>query len=160
MNRKFFQRNKFTLFIIVFFAILLVLLYFSKNILFPKETGGVYGGRLDGIVELNDSSFEKLKTTYSEKEQVKKLDTDVRGRIINIIMTVDDAVSIGDAEKLGNETLECFDEKVLDDYDFQVMIRKDSESENDFPIIGYRSKFNKALSYTKHREKKVASEEE
>ena len=58
-----------------------------------------------------------------------------------------------EAKKLVDNILEPFTESQIGYYDFQVFIKKEDTSENDFPIIGYKHHNSSTFSWTKDREK-------
>jgi len=160
MDIKFIKRNKFTFFIIIFFVILLVLLFQVKNLFFASNGDANYGDRLDGLVEISADTQDAAISKLKEDERVVEAKMNVSGRILDIIITVKDATSLQDAKTIGSSTSSLFDETVLSNYDLQVFIKKDTESENDFPIIGYKAKHSEGFSFTKDREKTVEEDSE
>ena len=153
MDMKFIKKNKFTFFIILFFLILLVLLLQAKSLFFPNSGKANYGDRLDGLVEVSKDTLEQVNSTLKENEKVVNASSSTSGRIINVIITVQDSVSLTDAKAIGESIKDSFDESALSNYDIQVFVAKESTAENDFPIIGYKAKKNDSFSWTKDREK-------
>lgn len=160
MDMKFIKKNKFTFFIVIFFIILLILLLQVRNLFFPSGGDANYGDRLDGIVEISGDILSKLDSTLKENEAVSNVSTNVQGRILNILITVQDSVLLNDAKALGESTATLLDESTLSNYDVQVFVKKDSTVENDFPIIGYKAKNSEGFSWSKDREKTVEEDSE
>lgn len=157
---KFIKKNKFTLFVIFFFLILFVLLLQAKNLFFPKSDDANYGDRLDGIVEVSKDSLSLVIDKLKENENVLEVTTSISGRIVNVIITVNDDLGIKEAKKIAESSKDSFSEEILKDYDIQLFVMKNSETENNFPIIGYKAKKNDHFTWTKDREKVVEEEEE
>jgi len=157
---KFIKKNKFTFFIIIFFIVLLILLLQAKSLFFPNSGKANYGDRLDGLVEIKQDTLTDASSTLKENEKVVDASISLSGRIINVIITIQDSVSLADAKGIGESVKESFDESVLNNYDIQVFVKKESISENDFPIIGYKAKKNEAFSWTKDREKTSGEDSE
>lgn len=155
MDIKFLKRNKFTLFVIIFFLILLILMLQVKNLFFPSGRDANYGDRLDGIVEVHQDTLDAVSSKLRENEKVVDAKVRVEGRIVSMIITVLDTVSLSEAREISNATPTLFEEAILNDYDLQVYLKKESKEENDFPIIGYKAKKSSAFSYTKDRAKTV-----
>jgi len=160
MNMKLIKKNKFTFFIIGFFLILFILVFQLKALFFPNIGDANYGDRLEGLVEVEKSTLSELENKLKENESVKGVSTSTEGRIIDIIITVDDAVGLSNAKEIGSSVLGSLTEENLANYDIQVFITKMSEAENDFPIIGYKAKNNEGFSWTKDREKKTEEKAE
>lgn len=158
MDLKFIKKNKFTFFVIFFFLILFILLLQVKNIFFPETGDANYGNRLDGIVEISKNVLSDATTKLKENEKVVDAQTTVAGKIINIIITVDDGLSQKDSRKIAEASKDSFSEEILKSYDIQLFVKKNSEAENDFPIIGYKAKNSDAFSWTKERSKTTEEE--
>ena len=150
---KWIKRNKYTCIIILVFIIVSAIGYKAITVFFPDGKTAIYGDRLDGKVIVKDEVYEAVKTKFSEQEFVKKVSVRENGRIINITVTVMDSTSIDAAKGLSNIFLDNFSESQISYYDFQLFIKKESESENNFPIIGYKHHNNSQFSWTKDREK-------
>lgn len=160
MDMKLIKKNKFTFFIIGFFLILFILIFPLKSIFFSENKNANYGDRLDGLVNVDESTLTEMKNKLKENESVKEVTTTTSGRIINVTVVVNDDVSVSKAKEIGQSVSTLFTEDNLKNYDLQVFIKKTSEEENDFPIIGYKAKKNESFSWTKDREKKTESKEE
>lgn len=150
---KWIKKNKFTVIAIVIFIVLAILGYKAKELFFPNQRTAIYGDRLDGKVTVEEETYYKLKQLILENDKVKTADVRENGRQINIIVTVNDDVSKANAKKIVDNILEPFTESQIGYYDYQVFIKKESEEENDFPIIGYKQHNSSSFVFTKDRDK-------
>jgi predicted nucleic acid binding AN1-type Zn finger protein len=138
---------------LVLFILIIILalfaLYYTKNILNTTETKAVYGERKDAI-KGKEISKEKLAKVESSISNAKEVSARTQGRIIEVIITANDNVSVSDAKKMADQVSNVFtnDEKKL--YDIQVFIKKD-KTDASFPIIGYKHHDKSYFSWTKDR---------
>ena len=98
--------------------------------------------------------IEKELGTVSKKDKnkkVKKVETNIAGRTVEVVITVLDDVSIKDAKSIGSTTLSAMNEKQISYYSVQVFVKKENKDENNFPIIGYKQRGTKELVWTKDR---------
>ena len=150
---KWIKKNKFTVIAIIIFVVLAIIGFKVKEIFFPDQRTAIYGDRLEGKVAVEQSTYNTLKQNLSEKEKVKSVTVRENGRRIDITITVEDDMSKESAKNLTAGMMEPFTESQIGYYDFQVFIKKESASENDFPIIGYKHHNSSDFSWTKDREK-------
>ncbi len=150
---KWIKKNKFTVIAIILFVIAAVLGFQLKEIFFPDQRSAIYGDRLDGKVTVEKATYDALKSKLSENEKVVSVNLRENGRRIDIVITVVDDLSKEDAKALTNNLTEPFTESQIGYYDFQVYIKKELASENDFPIIGYKQHNSANIVWSKDREK-------
>lgn len=150
---KWVKKNKFTVIAIIIFVILAILGYKAKELFFPNQRTAIYGDRLDGKVVVEEKTYEEMKQKISENAKVKSATVRENGRQINIVVTVNEDTSKTDAKKIVDNILEPFTESQIGYYDFQIFIKKDSEEENDFPIIGYKQHNSSNFVWSKDRDK-------
>jgi preprotein translocase subunit SecF len=150
---KWIKKNKCTVIVIVVFILLAFLAFKVKEIFFPNQRTAIYGDRLDGKVAVEDTTYDTVKEQISENETVMSVTVRENGRRIDITITVDDSVSVSDAKKLTDNITEPFTESQIGYYDFQVFIKKESSSEDNFPIIGYKQHNSASFSWSKDRDK-------
>ena len=126
-------------------AILILPLYSSRS-------GSVYGNRLDGIkkVAIKDSTDNEIEKIYLGTEKVKKVKTDLKGKIYNILVYVNDGVDLNEFMNISNDVLTKFEEKQLKYYDIQFFIISNSE-ENKKTIVGYKNKDSEYISWTNNK---------
>ncbi len=151
---KYVRKNKFTIIAIVVLIILVVIGVQVKNIFVPDEGKAAYGTRLDGIKEhkLDSELFKNIESKLKEDERILTVENKVHGKIINLIITVNDDMSIVDAKSLANSTISLFTDNELSFYSLQVYVKKNNESLNNFPIIGYKGTSSSELIFTKDRD--------
>lgn len=151
---KYIKKNKLTVFIIAIFVLVVLVGSYLYNLLFSSGRREAYGNRLDGIeeVEITNDQYESIKSKLKENENVTEVTTNLKGKIVNIIITVKDEVSKDNAKKIASTSLEKFDEEQLKFYDIQIFVKKDNAELNDFPIIGYKQNGRKGLTWSKDRQ--------
>ena len=152
---KWLKKNKFTCIAILVFVVLTVVSYKVIKVFFPDTKSAIYGDRLDGKVKVDKKVYEAVKAKISEQEFVKSVNLKENGRTINIEVVVQDSTSHDAAKGLTNLILEHFNDSQIGYYDFQMFVSKESEAENDFPIIAYKQHNKSQFSWTKDREKVV-----
>ncbi len=150
---KWVKKNKFTVIAIIIFVVLAILGYKAKELFFPNQRTAIYGDRLDGKVVVEEKTYDEMKQKISENAKVKSATVRENGRQINIMVTVNEDTSKADAKKIVDNILEPFSESQIGYYDFQIFIKKDSEEENDFPIIGYKQHNSSNFVWSKDRDK-------
>ncbi|MGN1000494.1 MAG: hypothetical protein ACI4OG_00985 [Bacilli bacterium] len=158
---KFIREHKITTIVIIAFILGVIILFMAWRIFFSNSGNPVYGNRLDGIeeVEITQSEQEKIKESIKKDEKVEDVSLNVSGRTLDIVITVDSAVSLKDAKKIGANSYSELTEDQVDYYSVQVFIKKNDEKQNNFPIIGYKQRGTKELVWTKDREVTTANED-
>lgn len=151
---EYIKKNKLTVFIIAIFVVFVIMGGYLYNALFANGRSGIYGDRLEGIdsVKISDKQYKNIKSKLKENENVTKVSTDLKGKIVNIIITVKDEVSKDDAKNIAATSLTEFDEEQLKFYDIQIFVKKDNKDLNDFPIIGYKQNGKDGLTWSKDRQ--------
>lgn len=149
---SFIRKNKFVIIAIGVFLILVVLVFQIATMFFPEEGTALYGDRLDGIeeVELSNSKLTKIESKLKSDGAVKEADVSVAGKIVEVIITVQDDTSVDTAKALNTKVLDSLSNKEKKFYDIQIFVKKDSEA-TDFPIIGYKHHAKDTFSWTKDR---------
>lgn len=149
---SFIRKNKFVIIAIEVFLILVVLVFQIATMFFPEEGTALYGDRLDGIeeVELSNSKLTKIESNLKSDGAVKEADVSVAGKIVEVIITVQDDTSVDTAKALNTKVLDSLSNKEKKFYDIQIFVKKDSEA-TDFPIIGYKHHAKDTFSWTKDR---------
>jgi len=150
---KWVRKNKYTCIAILIFVLVVIIGYRAVKVFFPDSSVAYYGDRLDNKVEVEDSVYEAVKAKISEQEFVKSVTVRENGRTIEIIVQVEDSTSVDSAKSVSGLILEHFSEIQIGYYDFQLFITKESTSENNFPIIGYKQHNSSDFSWTKDRDK-------
>lgn len=149
---SFIRKNKFVIIAIGVFLIFVILAFQIVTMFFPEEGKALYGERIKGIeeVELSDKELTKIESNLKTDGIVKKADVSVAGKIIEVIITVQDDTAIDAAKGLNTKVLESLSSKEKEYYDVQIFVKKDNEAK-DFPIIGYKHHAKETFTWTKDR---------
>lgn len=150
---KWIKKNKYTCIAILVFVIVAIVGYKAMKVFFPDSKAAYYGDRLDNKVKVENSVYDAVKAKISEQEFVKEAKVRENGRTVEIVVTVQDSTSIDAAKSISGLILEHFSEIQIGYYDFQLFIKKDSASENNFPIIAYKQHNSSDFIWTKDRDK-------
>ena len=88
--KDFIKRNKYILLIGFSLLILLIIMFFAVKDLFFTTGKDNYGDRLDGIENypINDDKQSDVINTLKENDIVNSVSIDIKGRIINIIISI------------------------------------------------------------------------
>ena len=150
--KNFIKNNKLTVVAFIICVIFVILVFAIKLTFFPNEGTAIYGDRLDGIeeVEITDDEQDKIISSLEGKDEVKKVETDIKGRTLNVLITVNDDVELDPAKALTSSITDTLDKEQLGFYDIQVFISKDNDDAR-FPIIGYKHQDKDEFSWTKDR---------
>lgn len=157
---RYIKKNKLTSFVILIFILVVILASYIYNTFFGSGRSEAYGDRLDGIeaVEITKEQYDSVKEKLKENERVTKVTTNLKGKIVNIIMTVKDDVNKTDAKKIAEGALKIFEKEQLEFYDIQIFVKKENVELNDFPIVGYKQNGREGLTWSKDRQ--VTKDEE
>ncbi|MDD6244594.1 MAG: hypothetical protein PUB03_02905 [bacterium] len=149
---KFLKKNKMTVIVIICCLALTIILFALKLTFFPNEAKAIYGDRLDGLSEakIKNSDLEQIESNLKEKDGVEKISTSTSGRILNVIITVKDDVSLESVKSFPDEVDKALDDDQKKAYDVQVFIKKNKEDDK-FPVIAYRHQGGDHYSFTKDR---------
>lgn len=150
--KKYIKEHKIVVAAVIFMLIIIILCFIGKQLFFSNGDNAVYGDRLDGIeaVEVNNKQQKEIISNLKKDTTVKKVTYKLQGKIINIVITVNDDVGIATAKGLGTKVLEKLEDDQKKYYDIQVFVKKDTETK-DFPIIGYKQNNKESFSWTKDR---------
>ena len=150
--KNFIKNNKVTVVAFIICVIFVVLVFAIKLTFFPNEGTAIYGDRLDGIekVEITDKQQKDIIKSLEDKDEVKSADTDIKGRTLNVLITVNDDVELDPAKALTSSITDNLEENQTSYYDIQVFISKDNDDTR-FPIIGYKHQDKDEFSWTKDR---------
>ena len=151
---KYVRKNKYAIIAIIVLVVLVIIGGQIKKIFVPDEGKAVYGSRLDGIKDhkLGSDLFKNIESKLKEDESVLEVKNEVHGKIINLIITVNDEMGVDTAKSLANSTISMFEDNELSYYSLQVYVKKNNESLNNFPIIGYKGTTASELIFTKDRD--------
>lgn len=124
---------------------LLFILIFTK-IFFFSEKSDDYGTRLEGIdaVTISKDKLDKLAIDLKKEESITNVETNLAGKIINILVTVKGDAPIETMKNKASESLENFSKKEIEFYDIQVFLMSEEVS-TVYPTIGYKGKSSTTL---------------
>ena len=150
---EFIKKHRFTVFIIGIFIVCVIVTHYLFNLFFINSGKPEYGNRLDGIenVEILQKDLDAMEESIKKNSVVKKVNLNTTGRILDIVITVEDSTSLKDSKKIGQDSFAVLSDRQKEYYSVQVFIKKESEKQNNFPIIGYKQKGTKNLIWTKDR---------
>ena len=107
---KFIKKNKYTIIAVLIFIGLVFIGAKAKNILVPDTAKAAYGDRLDGIKNhpLTDDTLKSISSKLEENENILKATVNLQGKIINVIISVNDTVSVNDAKTMASSVIELY----------------------------------------------------
>lgn len=148
----FLKNNKYMVIVVSLCLLLTIFVFVIKFVFFPNEGTAIYGDRLDGIeeVEITNDQLGKIEDSVKEKEEVEEVSASITGRILNVMVTVKDDVSVDAAKTVTDKVDEALEEDQRTFYDIQVFISKNTDDAT-FPIIGYHHQNSDHYSWTKNR---------
>lgn len=159
---KFIKNHRYTLILVLVFALIVLLGVKLKSILVPDEGKATYGERLRDIDNhpISDEVYDNIDKAFKDSTKVTKITHRLQGKIIVYSMTFKDEVTPKDAKAEAAKLLTFFDEDTLGYYSIQVFLLKEDEALNNFPIIGMKDPLSKEFSFTKDREITKSDENE
>ena len=150
--KKFIKNNKLTVITFIICVIFVIIVFAVKLTFFPDEAKAIYGDRLEGIeeVEITSKEQDNIISKLEEKAEVKKAEVDIKGRILNVIITVNDDVELDVAKALTGTITDTLEKDQTSYYDIQVFVKKDNDDAR-YPIIGYKHQDKDTFSWSKDR---------
>lgn len=140
--------RKFKWVILSFFLLFLIVFIWIGKDMFLAQYGVLYGNRLEGIddIPITEENKKEISDLLLSKDGIKRVNTNVHGKILNIVMFVDETITVAKVKEIANEALaKCSSEqKGFYDISFLIDYAEDSKK-TDFPIIGYKNKNNDSI---------------
>ena len=151
--KKFLKKNKSTVIVVICCLILTILIFTVKLMFFPNKAKAIYGNRLNGIksVKIKNSDLEQIESILKGQEGIKKVNATTSGKILNVIITLNNETNRDTAKQYPEKILEELEDDQKNFYDIQVLIEKESDEDKAFPIIAYRHEGDNEFSFTKDR---------
>lgn len=139
------KKNKFTTIVFFIFLVLFIIGWIVFGLVMPKTGKPVYGNRLDGIekVQVTDTETNDLIKALKEKDYVTTASTHISGKIINVLVEVEEGTSKSKAKSLQDEVLKAFTDDQKNFYDIQLFITNENKDEKGYPMIGYKNSTDK-----------------
>ena len=150
--KRFMKEHKIVVVAVIFMLIIIAGAFVVKQTFFSNSNNAVYGNRLEGMNKVKVESKQKKEIIDNIKNDsaVKNATYELQGKLINVVITVNDDIGIDTAKSLSSKVLEKLDDKQKKYYDIQVFVKKEN-SGKDFPIIGYKHNNKDNFSWTKDR---------
>ena len=132
------KKQKKMILIGIIVVVVILGLLFLKSLFFVKQDR-VYGNRLDGIedVEVSESVMDEMASVFKDVEGVNSTDARENGKIINLLIDVEDTTDFNKLKEASNEVYKKLDKDQRKFYDVQVFFFGDGDK---YPIIGYLHK--------------------
>ena len=151
--KGFYKNNRVYVILMIISIICIVSMLIGIIVYFVGQSGkDPYGNRLEGIeaVIIKEDRLTEIENVVEENELVSKVNVNVEGKIIYIVVTLSDGTPT-DAENISVKVMEKLSEEEKSFYDIQFMFDSTSEKDdNVFPIMGYKKSSNTAISWTKY----------
>lgn len=130
---------------IIFIAVVVMAI---KIIFYPSDSG-VYGNRLDGMENyiISSDKIEEVKNTISQNKECQNITYTLQGKIMKFFIETSSDIGITSAQRLGDNIIDSFSETELGYYDVTIYITS-GENISPYPMIGYKSKNESAISWT------------
>ncbi len=148
---EFIKEHKFMVVTLVLFLLMLFAGGILTYKLFFSYGNDKYGDRLKSIenLKINDHTIKKLGSELKELEHVEKVTTNINGKLINVMFTVDKDLDKGKAKEHGDKVLSYFSEEERKNYDIQIFVMtKEIKEEEGYSIIGYVRAGKEAIEWS------------
>lgn len=147
------KKHKFGTFFIIVFITFIIVAGVLRRVFIANQGQPLFGNRRDEIkgIEISKTNIKKLEEGLKANKEVKKVDYNLKGRTVNIIITFNDEVSRDKAKEIGGSSLNYFDDEQKRVYSIQIFLDKENHEKKDFPIIGYKHHDSSNVSWTKDR---------
>lgn len=145
--KKFVKKNKKLSIIIGVILGIVILFFLLKGWVFPDISKSLYGNRLDGIskVPIEKNQISDLKSALTKESFVANVSYELKGRLINIEVDVQNGADGAKAKELGKTALASFTEEQKKYYDIQIFLTSSDYSIN---YIGYKHKTSDEFIWT------------
>lgn len=147
---KIIKKWKWLILILTLVMLLIIIVYLSKFLL--NRDVSVYGNRLDGLkqVEIKEDLKNDIISSLKEVQGLKKVKIDIRGKIINLMITFEQDLALVKAQELVETEVinlfKKFTKEQLKFYDFQFCLTGDGDEEH-LTSIGYKSKHSTIITW-------------
>ena len=125
------------IFIIIFIAFKKVVNYLS-----PSTKQSVYGDRCDAVAKIpvkNDTK-DAIKNFFKEYELVEFKKTDVKCRLIDVIINLKSDMPDEDVDAMSKKLLEVIPDDIKKNYDIELYITNSNKENETYPRIGTHHK--------------------
>lgn len=148
MNKflSFIKKNKkkviVTILLLIVFGVFLFAAYKLYEYLTPDTKDSVYGNRceLTEGVEISKERKDMIKETVESYEGMKLSNVDIKCNLIDIIVKVDDEITLDTVKEMSDKLLTVFTEEELKYYDLELWVDSNAKESEVYPVIGTRHK--------------------
>lgn len=153
--KKLWMENRvlFVLFLIVVICLFIIMGVFLKY--FFGSSSSSYGDRLEGIkeVEVTEEIKNNFLSSMKSDELIRDAEMKTRGKIIYVTLNFNDDVSLVEAESKALASLNSFEQKYLDFYDFHYTLKGNATENNEgFLIMGAKNVNGSGLIWNNNTE--------
>lgn len=133
--KKVWNENKVLLVLGIILIICVVVVSIVALTYFYGGSDSVYGDRLKDTekVKLNDKLFKEIESTLKENENVEKVSTITKGKIVYINISFTEGTLMDNAKTIASSVIELFNDDELNVYDIEFTITSLSTNE----VVGY-----------------------
>ncbi|MEI3530215.1 MAG: hypothetical protein V8Q75_03965 [Bacilli bacterium] len=148
--KVFFKKHKKVIIIIGIVLVVLIALMGIISLVAPDYRKSLYGDRLDDVKEhkIDSKKIDAIKKEVKALDYASDITYDLKGKIMNFVITVNKDTSLENAKKTGTTILNGLDKNEKDNYDIQVFLIT-SEDSDTYPVIGYKHKTRDEIAWTK-----------
>lgn len=150
--KSFYKKNRVYSILMLISIICIIAILFGFIIYFLGQTSkSVYGNRLDGIeeVEISSDKIKEIEGTIKSNEKVSEVEVDIRGKLVYVLFVLKEGTH-ADAEAIAQASLEAFSEEERAFYDIQYTVENETETDENFPIMGYIKSGNSVIKWTNY----------
>ena len=141
--------NKLIFVVLAIFAIMFIFAAVFYSMIMPSNGRPQYGNRLDGIekVQLSKDDQNKITEALEKEKSVSSAKIDIKGRIINVIIEVEEKTKVSDAEDLSSIITKNLTEAQIGYFDIQMFVTNKDKEKKGYPFIGYKGSTSKKFKF-------------
>jgi hypothetical protein len=135
--------KKYRWIILGFFILFIIVLVWFGMQLFVSQDGALYGHRLEGRGDVPIGSDVKtgISDLLSATAGVKKVDVNVQGKILYIVILVDETMTADKAKEISNQAVAKLSAEQAGFYDVSILVDYQNDTTaTTFPLLGYKNK--------------------
>lgn len=146
--KKFYKNNRIYCILMIISAVCLFIILLTIMIYFISQTKtSIYGNRLDDIESYNvTSDLNDLKGFFESNDKVKGASTDVRGKIIYVVVNFNSDISNEEIQGICTESLTKLSDNNKLFYDVQFVIKREGLN----PYLGSKSASKTIISWANY----------
>lgn len=147
--KNMFNNNKILFILTSFILVCIIIIFVGLLTTFYKSTSkSKYGSRLDDLsnVKITKNFIVEYTSGLEKEELISKVNVDVKGKIIYIIVVAEKDAPIENIKSLTVKSLENFREEELKKYDINFIVNC-KEKTNFYPTMGYKDSSSDEVSW-------------